>query len=59
MTQDGLTNSENRVILYPRHAQVLNHALNFGITNISPINMANQVQQCEHGDQTGVHLDMG
>ena len=56
-TRLGLTNRKDRVILYPRHAQVLDHALNFRIANIGPVNMANQVQQGQHGDQTGVHLN--
>ena len=56
MTQDGLTNSKNGVILYPRHSQVFDHAFNFRIADIGPVDMADQVQQGQHGDQTGVHL---
>jgi hypothetical protein len=38
------TDRKNSIILDAGHIQILNHALNFSITDVCPINMADQVQ---------------
>ena len=45
-----LTYRENSIILQPCHVEVFDHAFNFSIADICTIDMANHVQNCEHGD---------
>lgn len=36
--------------------QIIQHPLNLRIANIAPVQKRQQVQQCQHRDQTQVHL---
>ncbi|KAI6774320.1 hypothetical protein HG531_001169 [Fusarium graminearum] len=38
------------------HAQIFNHALNLGVTNVGTIDMTNQVEQRKHGDKSNINL---
>lgn len=52
----ALTDRKHRVVLNACHLQILDHALDLGVSNIRTVNMANQIQQRQHGDQTKIHL---
>jgi hypothetical protein len=51
-----LTDRQDSVVLDTRHAQVFHHALNLGVANVGSVDVADQVEQSQHGHKTDVHL---
>lgn len=54
-----LTDGEDDVVLQPCHAEVVDHAFDFGISNVGTINVADEIQNGQHGDKSDVDLERG
>lgn len=50
------TDRQDGVVLNTSHAQIFNHALDLGVTNVGTIDMTNQVEQRKHGDKSNINL---
>lgn len=51
-----LTDRQDSVVLDTCHAQIFDHSLNFGISDIGSIDMADEVESCQHWNESNVNL---